>query len=230
MLVYGDSGIGKTTLLGSADDAPLLRPMLLIDVEGGTESLRLRYPDTDIVRVESWPQMQEVYNELHRAKHKYRTVGVDSLTEIQKLNMYWIMQELLKNNEATRVDPDVPSMREWGKNLEQMRKFVRAFRDLKMNTIFTALAKEDKDGQSGAIKLRPNLSGKLAQEIPAFLDVVGYYYSKEVVEEGETLSIRCLLTQATERHIAKDRTGRLPMVLKKPTMKELTTTIFNEES
>jgi hypothetical protein len=220
MMIYGDSGVGKTTLAGSADAVPAMRPVIFIDVEGGTESLRNSYPDVEVVRVKTWAQMQGVYNELYNDKGEtYRTVVLDSLTEIQKFNMYDIMarQTVLK----PEMDPDIPSMREWGKNIEQIRKFVRAFRDLSVHTIFTALATSDKDMRTGAITLKPGLSGKLSGEVSAFLDIVGYYYVREVSVNGEDQQLRLLCTQKTERAVAKDRSGRLPAIQEKPTMTSL---------
>lgn len=219
MLVYGDSGVGKTTLAGSADEVPDLRPVLVIDFEGGTESLVRSYPDVEQVRVTTWDEMQAVYDELHRGKTGYQTVILDSLTEIQKFNMYSIMEELVADKPEREID--VPSMREWGRNLEQMRRFVRAFRDLPMNTVFTALKKEDKNEKTGMVTTLPSLSGKLAGEVAAFLDIVVYYYMKTVTEDDKKVDKRILLTSKTETIIAKDRTGMLPQVLVEPTMKDI---------
>lgn len=216
LMLFGDSGVGKTHLAGSADAVADLRPVLMIDFEGGTESLVRNYPEVQQVRVENWKQMQAVYDELYRSStHGFQTVILDSLTEIQKFNMYTIMEELVADKPEREID--VPSMREWGRNLEQMRKFVRAFRDLKINTIFTALKKEDKNEKTGMVTTLPSLSGKLAGECAAFLDIVGYYYIKPV--DGE--NVRCLLTQKTETIIAKDRTGSLPQVMQSPTMQDI---------
>lgn len=223
MLVYGNPGAGKTVLAGSADAVPELRPVLFIDVEGGTLSLRDRHPDVEVIRVQSWNDMQLIYNELYAMEHDYKTVVLDSLTEIQKFSMYNIMAQVLRENPDR--DPEVPSIREWGKNIEQIRRLVRAFRDLPMNTVLTALAVTDKDSDSGKIVTRPSLSGKLAMEVAGFVDIVGYLYTKVVDQE----MLRLLLTQGTDRQVAKDRSDKLPTIIENPDMSTLYTHIFEQE-
>lgn len=215
ILFYGDPGVGKTRLAGTADNVPEMRKVLFVDLEGGTLTLTHSNPNVDIVRVSSWKEMQVVYDTLHTGNHDYSTVVLDSLTEIQKFNMYQIMLELVDFNDDR--DPDVPGMREWGKNLEQMRKFVRAFRDLPMHTIFTALMKNEKDKKTGLSQRMPYLAGKLAAEVAGFLDIVCYMYVKEVEDE----QVRLILTSATSEIVAKDRTGRLPVVMVNPDMADL---------
>lgn len=222
ILFYGDPGVGKTRLAGTADSVPGMRKVLFVDLEGGTLTLTHSNPNVDIVRVSSWKEMQAVYDALYAGNHEYSTVVLDSLTEIQKFNMYEIMTELIGFNEDR--DPDVPGMREWGKNLEQMRKFVRAFRDLPMHTIFTALMKNDKDKKTGLSQRKPYLSGKLADEVAGFLDIVCYMYIKEV--DGE--QTRLLLSSATDEIVAKDRTGKLPIVMINPDMGDLLNYITGE--
>lgn len=216
-MFYGEPGVGKTVLAGSADLVPAMRPVLFIDMEGGTESLRNTYPDVQIARVKNWEQMQALYNALFDTDHGYQTIIIDSLSEAQKFNMLNIMRDVAASN--PKMIEEVPSMREWGINLEQMRKFVRAFRDLPVNTIFTCLSATEKDSKSGKLYYRPSLSGKLSGEIAGFLDEVFYMYMKEITnDEGKEENIRVLLTSKTETIIAKDRSGKLPQTIASPTM------------
>jgi hypothetical protein len=130
-----------------------------------------------------------------------------------------VMRRLIREHEER--DADVPGIREWNINIEQTRKFVRALRDLPLNTIFTALAKTDKNQRTGASKTKPSLSGKVADEVAGFLDIVAYLYTKEV--DGE--QTRMLLCGATQDNVAKDRTSRLEQVMQKPTMSDIWNTI-----
>lgn len=216
ILLYGDSGVGKTRLAGSADAVPSLRKVLFVDIEGGTTTLVNSYPNCEVVRVKNWKEMQQVYDALYNKDVDYNTVVLDSLTEIQKFNMSDIMMSVVQKRPD--LDPDVPSMREWGKNLEQIRRFVRGFRDLEINTIFTALARSERDERTGITYTKPSLSGKMADEVAAFLDIVGYLYVKEVSTDGGTKMQRLLLTQKTDNVIAKDRSGKLEQVIPDPDM------------
>lgn len=220
-MLYGEPGIGKTVLAGSADAVAEMRPVLFIDMEGGTESLRHTYPDVEVVRVKNWREMQALYNALADSDHGYQTIVIDSLSEAQKFNMLHIMADVAANN--AKMIEEVPSMREWGINLEQMRKFVRGFRDLEVNTIFTCLAAKDKDIRTGKFTYGPALSGKLAGEIAGFLDEVFFMYMKEGVNEetGDEEQLRMLLTGKTETTIAKDRSGKLDQLIMNPTMEKL---------
>jgi hypothetical protein len=222
LLIYADSGTGKTVLAGSSDAVPEMSPVLFVDGEGGTFSLRAFYPNCKVVRVKSWREMQELYNALRRGDHPYKTIVLDSLTEFQKFSMNEIMREVVEKDPDR--DPEVPSVREWGKSGEQIRRLVRGFRDLPMNVIFTALVLDDKNQKTGKTVYRPSLPGKLAKEIPGYVDLCLYMYKKDIPnpnEEGKTLNARLLLSSATEEYVCKDRSNNLPPVLVEPTMRDI---------
>jgi hypothetical protein len=224
LMIYGPSGVGKTRLAGSAADVEEMSPVLFVDVEGGTFTLRSCYPQVDVVRVLTWEDMQALYNDLYEDRGSgYKTVVIDSLTETQKFNMYQVMQDLLRTPDGRDRDPDIPSVREWGKNIEQIRKFVRAFRDLPMNTIFTALDMQDRNPRTGMTLTKPSLSGKLSGEVAGFLDIVLYMYKKNI--DGELK--RLLLSEATDTQIAKDRSAQLPAVLEVTDMQYIYDLVHN---
>jgi len=226
MLVYGIPGSGKTVLAGSANAVAAMSPVLVVDVEGGTFSLRATYPDVDVVRILKWADLQKVYNELYRGDSGYKTIVLDSLTEIQRLSMVTIMSDVVKEDNSR--DPEVPSVREWGKNGEQLRRMVRAFRDLPMNVIFTALDLEDKDQKTGKVKHRPSLSGKMSQEVPGYMDICCYLHTFVVPHKDQDPEVRrFLLTGATDTHVAKDRSGTLPLQVEEPSMQSIHDIIFN---
>lgn len=217
LAVYADSGVGKTTLLGSSCKVPEMCPVIHVDCEGGTLSLVQNYPEVETVRVKNTKELQSVYDELHNGNHPYKTVLVDSGTEVQQMSMSDIQEASLLADPDH--DPDVfEHWKEWGRTLNQMRKIVRGFRDLDMHTIISALTIEKQDN-TGARKIQPKFYGQFLQEFPALPDVVLYYYLKDVEETGETKRIIC--SQKTEKVVAKDRTNSLPQFMEDPTMEKI---------
>lgn len=224
VLIYGVPGAGKTYLAGSAADVPEMSPVLFIDMEGGTKTIRNLWPDVSVVRIRdrfddkgrlkksAWQILQDVYEDLKKGVGKYKTIVIDSLSEAQKVSMYSVMSGTTEKDPER--DPDIPAMRDWGKSGEQMRRFVRAFRDLDCHVIFTALANDNKDQMTGKVSVKPSLPGKLADEIPAYLDEVLYLYTRATKDGID----RKLLSEPTEKYSAKDRSGNLPTTITNPLM------------
>lgn len=222
LLIYGEPGVGKTWLCGTAEDSKATSPVLFLDVEGGVTTLRKR-KGLDVVSVRTMEQIVSVHKELYTNPGYYKTVVVDSLTELQKLDMREIMKEAANRN--PNQDEDVPSMREWGKSGERIRRIVRAYRDLPMNTIFTAHTIIDKDANN-ATNYAPSLPGKLRAELPGFLDIVGYMYT--FVEDD--LTVRRVQFAKTKNVTAKDRTDELGAFLDNTTIPEMWSLIHNSDT
>lgn len=212
-LVYGRPSVGKTTLVGSADAVPEMRNVLMVDVEGGTLSLRKTEYNVDVVRITSWEQLQDLYAALAAGGHEYNTVILDSLTEIQELNMQYNMRLMKEDPDNFERDPDIPGWTEWNKSGKHIKQLIRLFRDLPMNVLFTALMKEDKDNKSGIVMKLPDLPGKLAHRVAALFDIV-LYYTIVPREDGE---VRVLASQAGTNTVAKNRgSDKLPAQLEIP--------------
>jgi hypothetical protein len=197
MMVYGVPGSGKTTLAATTADVPHMRDVLMIDAESGSLSISDRN-DLDIIRIANYTQMSKVHEYLrlhcrHRDENnldglrqlesrvrgvdvqnprKYRTVIIDSLTEVQKYCMYHIMGVRIGDRQLD-VEPDTPEFKQWGQSSEMIRLLVRSFRDLPMNVIFVASEMTTEDEAKRQLR-SPNLPGKLSSEVQGFLDVVGH--------------------------------------------------------
>lgn len=211
LLVYGDPGVGKTRLMSTAQDHEGTAPILFLDIDGGVTTLRKR-PDIDVRSIRSIQDITDIYNEVVKdTSGYYRSIVIDSLTELQKLDMTTVMRSAPAVQRGDQ-DPDVPSQREWGKSSERIRRIVRAYRDLPMNTLFTAHAYQVTDKDGNLVGIYPSLPGKLRIEISGFLDIVGYMF----VDLKGTETIRKLQFAKTKRVIAKDRTDSLGDLVEAP--------------
>lgn len=231
-LFYGDPGAGKTHLLGTVVDHPELFPMLLADIDGGAMTLRNVPKGTiDVKQVRKMPDLEEIHKLLllenvseQYPDGYYKSFGLDSVTELQKLDMKAVMQEQFEKKPET-TDKLVPSQREWGKSNERVRMVIRAFRDLPLHFFATALLSQVIDDRTGSTTFYPSLPGKLRGEIPGFFDIVGYLRAVEERSGDEVNIVRILQLAKTEKIVAKDRTSSLGSLIREPSLADMWNTI-----
>lgn len=122
----------------------------------------------------------------------YRTLIIDSLTEIE---VYCVYQLLNINLEGTDIgaDIDVAGWPEFRKNNEMVKLLVRAFRDLPMNVIFVCAESYTQDEQK-KFHYSPALTGKLATQVQGFVDIVGWITVGQATE-GQTEAPRRVYVQ-----------------------------------
>lgn len=185
-LIYGPSGHGKTRFLGTMQQDPRTSPALLIDFEGGDQSLsRL---DMDMVRVRDWKGYSEVYSEL-QAGTKYKAIGIDSISETETFSLLAILSGETPFNRGNATE-DQLTQGDYGVSHIQIKRLIRKFRDLPYHVFITSLSQEVNEVKVGMIK-KPALSGKMADEIPGIMDVVGYL-AQEDVKDAENKRVLLL--------------------------------------
>lgn len=226
LVIHGESGVGKTWLASTAPG-----PRLVIDAEGGTtwtpgkkvywDVTKGTPPpateETCIATVKNFQALGMLLQWLQSGKHPFRSVVVDSLTEVQK--------RCLDN--ITGVE--AADQRAWGEVLRKMEGLVRAFRDLTipngvptLDTVVFVAGSQVKDGIT-----RPHLQGQLGNTLPYFVDAVGYLYLQQN-EDGDI--IRKLLLQPVGGFSAKDRTGKFGTVINNPDVANMLGVLREESS
>lgn len=228
-LFYGNYGVGKTTLAGSACDVPSMGDVIMISSEKGDLSVADR-EELDVIAVPDFKTLGQINEFLKqhcaardagdmdrliamesalkgvepediKEPRQYRTCIIDSLTELEA----YCFAQLLGITSSTRLDEEVQSA-EWGeykKNNTMILRVVRAFRDLDMNVIFITGEKYNQD-ETKKYKYTPDLTGQLAKKVQGFMDMVGYY-QQAATGEGQIARRLYVLPSKQGRYDAKHR-------------------------
>lgn len=186
VLIWGRSGTGKTTLAG---DFP--KPLLLVDVrEQGTDGLR-NVPGIDVLPLETWDEFQELYWYLVSGEHSYKTVVIDTVTQLQDV----AMEKVLKDDGKT-VDSLV-TQSNWGAMAKMMKSWLLSFRDLPMHTVFLAQDRvNDVQGFTDQMipEVGPRLSPSVAGMLNAAVKVICQTYIQEDMQRGKDNKVYRVIT------------------------------------
>ncbi|UTC29936.1 hypothetical protein STASHLEY_00020 [Brevundimonas phage vB_BpoS-StAshley] len=114
---------------------------------------------------------------------RYRTVIIDSLTDIEAQNMNHIMGISDKGFDIGD-DIQVAGFGEFRKNNNTIQQLVRAFRDLRIHVIIICGQKYQQD-ELKRFHYGPWMTGQLATQIQSFVDIVGYMVPSATAEGKE---------------------------------------------
>ena len=177
LIIYGDSGKGKTWLAGTLPE----NKTLIIDIDGGIETLigtgsnhtfiqlRMTTEDLEAGNI-GYSRLVKLFAELRENEGKYEYIVVDSMSELEKYLLYSLKTERGK---------EFLSMSEYGGVADQLREIIRWFRDLTeqgINVIFTALEMPlaIQENENGTItRAFPMLMKKLSPEFCGLVDMIG---------------------------------------------------------
>tara|TARA_R110000744_G_scaffold81528_2_gene160174 strand:+ start:979 stop:1797 length:819 start_codon:yes stop_codon:yes gene_type:complete len=221
LLLYSDPKVGKTTLAETT-----VGPRLILDAEGGTSWMATETvewdpknppptglgPDVSVVaHITSWDQVEMANSWLQRGDHEFKSVVLDSLTEIQKVCKLAISQDGFK-------------IQDWGTLYDKMDPVLREIRDLTSHptnplwqVVITALAKVQDE------KIMPDIQGSMARSLAGQIDTIGYLRTGSMAPDGSVG--RELVVDPSSKLYAGDRTkvlrrtfkGVVPIVLNEDT-------------
>ena len=207
ILLYGDPKGGKTWLANSASELAELSPVLLIDVEGGASAIARDWKDVDVINVETHEQLEAVVSSITSQEHKYKTIIIDTLgVAMDRAEKFFGEKPENKNNRFGK----------WGDLKEWTTQTVRKLHSAPFLTILIAHAQDEKDEQTGAIKIVPMLAGSAKNTLPAIPDIIGYM----TAENTEAGVKRVLYMQSSDRLVSGNRFGLAPKMYE-PTMKKI---------
>lgn len=192
-MFYGESGAGKTPLLGTLIDDPRTTPTLMIDLEGGLKSIKSKVRlvnglkdlgkpvpgKIDVWRIRDFSEIQQVYDFLFTSRYRdkklvYKALAMDSLTEINSL----CTNHVLGKSSSLKIDQKQAKFDEFRKVNSMMKDMIRAFRDIEgMHVFYTALPQlkpENPKDENSRVWIKPALVGQLADQAVALVDYVGY--------------------------------------------------------
>ena len=190
MMIYGQAGMGKSTVALSAP-----KPLLL-DFDNGVKRMNMAHLENiDTVQVTSWSDVQQVLQDLS----VYQTIVVDTIGKM--------MDFIITYKCGSRQ----PSIRDWSGINAEFSWMTRTLSGLNKHIIFVAHRDTRKEGDDTVFI--PALREKSYNSIVTELDLLGYLEMKS--ERG--VQRRTITFDPTSRNDGKN-TCNLPSVMEVPTI------------
>lgn len=189
VLVYGQAGAGKTSLIKS-----LPNPIVL-SAEGGL--LSIQDADLPYIEIASMDDLQDAYKWLTSSNEAtgFQSVALDSISEVAEV----VLHHEMKTNKDGRAA--------YGEMNTVMTELIRAFRDLPGRHVLMTAKLEKSTDEMGKMLYNPGMPGKsLTQGLPYFFDEV---LALRVERDAEGVTQRALMCDSDGVWLAKDRSGKL---------------------
>jgi len=189
LLVYGQSGAGKTSLI------PTLPNPIVLSAEGGLLSIR----DANIpyIEVSSMADIQEAYEWLTKSEEakKFDSVALDSISEIGEVVLNYERKQTKDPRQA------------YGAMAEQVSDLIRAFRDISGKNVYFSAKLDKSQDEMGRMLYAPSMPGnKTGQSLPFFFDEV---LALRIEKDADGNIQRALMCESDGLWVAKDRSGKL---------------------
>lgn len=189
LLVYGQAGAGKTSLIKTLPDP------IVLSAEGGL--LSIQDADLPFIEINDIDTLREAYKWLTESNESkgFKSVALDSISEIAEV--------VLNAEKKATKDP----RQAYGSMQEQMADIIRAFRDLPGRHVYMSAKLEKTQDEMGRVLYAPSMPGnKTGQALPYFFDEV---LALRVEKDGDGNTQRALMCDSDGLWLAKDRSGKL---------------------
>jgi len=237
LCIYGDSGIGKTTIANNME-----RPLFLIMRGGGEHRpMPLAGSGTPFIEIFTKAELDKFVLEARRtglpkltlqAKPKSmvdalkvleadelvrtyepKTLVIDQMTSLYDL----ILRDVLRNVVRNRPQPDLPGQPDYGQGHRRFLDFIFEINQIpNVHKVYLALAELDEDENTKERYGAPALPGKMAREVLRFFDFVFRMHIKREMRDGKLYEYHSFQTQPDGTWLAKDSSGKLPRYIEIP--------------
>lgn len=161
MLVYGQPGIGKSTMALSAPQP------VLFDFDGGVQRVNVAF-QCPTLQVKRWEDAVAALAELKNGEVECKTIIIDTAGKMLDYMADYIMRE----DSKMQMKDGSLSLKGYGARKVMFSNFLREVAMMGKNIVFVAHEREDKDGDVRFI--RPEIGGSSASDLMKELDLVGY--------------------------------------------------------
>jgi phage nucleotide-binding protein len=189
VLVYGQAGAGKTSLIQT-----LPNPIIL-SAEGGL--LSIQDAGLPYIEITSMSELKEAYEWVigsDEAK-QFQSVALDSISEIAEV--------VLDYEKKVAKDP----RQAYGEMQTKMAEVIRLFRDIVGKNVYMSAKLEKTQDEMGRVLYAPSMPGnKTGQSLPYYFDEV---LALRVEKDAEGVTQRALMCDSDGLWLAKDRSGKL---------------------
>jgi hypothetical protein len=219
-ILYGESGTGKTPLLGTLEACERTAPCLFLDVDMGTMSLNDAKPKPTIVSLDSFTMLEAMYPLLKEQKwdkiaeglskragyeipvQAYKSIAIDSGTELE----YVLRRSIVGADDRQEGIPDQPH---YLKTQERFKVLYRKLRDLPITVVMTAGIRELKEESTGVVKRFPDFQPGICHDLVRMTDLIMFMASTAEGTGKDAKWERTLVTSSSKRFIARDRSQKL---------------------